>query len=476
MTDIDRNFSYNSVNEYYTNTVLQIKNNYKTYNVPKLMLQKTEFNYNGLVADFTYIRKMLRIKFTNIPFVWEIYINSLSVQDAINVVIYRYYIFSLCMIHIGYILNNVHTLKNWNIKKRSIFDISSFNILNNTFTVIGSKNLTSDLDVTIQGPNSTFVISVIEDLFQLVNSNIPLKSMDIEFYGDFRILKNMYVNVGKFSDKSRINMLKYAYISYFRSTHKMNVNEVSTLVRSIGQKYLNDMESSTSLDEILNDALSFLKVEIPNGLDREKFYKYSIQAENDSKSLTSDNTCITSNSISCGSLADEIFFLIANGNIHRPESYIVPSTAVHVVDLEQGGKSINVKNNSFKTWFTRNVSIGLDNYAFYSSAIEQCGYLEHYAPTGCTKKGIKYLGRMIRALIKSGVLDQSAHVNNKSYNNIQKSTNTYRKDPITLSECSATFNIPAIINRIQTNLGTTGGTRKRSKRKKHYNKSRKRRK
>ena len=111
MTDIDRNFSYNSVNEYYTNTVLQIKNNYKTYNVPKLMLQKTEFNYNGLVADFTYIRKMLRIKFTNIPFVWEIYINSLSVQDAINVVIYRYYIFSLCMIHIGYILNNVHNVK-----------------------------------------------------------------------------------------------------------------------------------------------------------------------------------------------------------------------------------------------------------------------------------------------------------------------------------------------------------------------------
>ena len=41
------------------------------------------------------------------------------------------------------------------------------------------------------------------------------------------------------------------------------------------QQYLNDMESSTSLDEILNDALSFLKVEIPNGLDREKFYKYS---------------------------------------------------------------------------------------------------------------------------------------------------------------------------------------------------------
>jgi hypothetical protein len=70
------------------------------------------------------------------------------------------------------------------------------------------------------------------------------------------------------------------------------------------------------------------------------------------------------------------------------------------------------------TWFSSNARIGIDSFGYIISAIEQLGYLEHYHPDDieCNKKGIKYFGRLIRALVQSGLLPETSRLVGDSVN------------------------------------------------------------
>jgi hypothetical protein len=87
----------------------------------------------------------------------------------------------------------------------------------------------------------------------------------------------------------------------------------------------------------------------------------------------------------------------------------VPSTAVHVVEFEQ--KKGGMFTDSLpESWLSSNARIGIDRFGFIISAIEQLGYLEHYHPEDvtCEKKGIKYFGRLIRALVQAELLPETS--------------------------------------------------------------------
>jgi hypothetical protein len=459
--NLDREFTYESVNVYYTAKIAK-------FEFRDLVLPTFSFSsLDELVDHLRSVQTNYHIQLPNCMhddmFTWAPLIDSMRTDDALKVWVFRDYCFSLCMITIGEIFGSARESWSSHISREIPDDL---NISNNRFTVIGSQKLSSDIDVTIQGPYSSVIISVIEDIFESLtyDHQIPLRCMDVEFYGDFRILNNLYVNVGMFTATQRVRMLEYAYISYFRSLHIYGSSfDVSPLARRLGEIYLRRMGSSTSLDTLMQSAFSDWSETAPNGtLNREIFYKENANAEAQANQLkprliVKGNTQMTQNSNNTNIIANEIFFSVARGNIHRAESYILPSTAVHVVEIEQvmGNKEGDPASIP-KSWFADNAYIGVDDYAYIASAIEQLGYLEHYHPktdVACMKKGVKYFGRMVRGLLHARLL-------NASYEPIYKAMNDFRKSE-TNTQCPG--NIHKLLNTILTDLQTmTGGRRQRS--------------
>ena len=453
--NLDRFFTHKSVNEYFLAKISK-------FNFHELTLPTTVFStleeFAQHVAD---IRKKYNIMFPvcshTESFTWEATINEQTRDNAVRMWVYRDYVFSLCMIHIGKVLGNERL---WSIN-RTIPE--TLDITKNNFTVIGSQKLTSDIDVTIQGPHSAVVISVIEDIFQSLtyDSGIPLRCMDVEFYGDFRILNNLFVNVSRFSVKQREQMLQYAYISYFRSLHITGPDySVSPLARRIGELYLKRMGSKTTLNAIMDAAHKEWISTAPDGhLNRERFYDENTHAEVAAKQLIeqygSKNAVERVANNVTDSAANDIFFSIARGNVHRAESYILPSTAVHVVEIEQVlGNKIAGDEVIPLSWFTENAQIGVDEFAYLASAIEQAGYLEHYHPdtTSCNKKGVKYFGRMVRGMIHAKLLDNS-------FMPIYNALNEYRRSE---NSTACPYNIHELLTTIVRRLDSQKGGRRKT--------------
>ena len=397
--NLDRTFTFESIQEYYLS---KLHNHTKT---PQFKLGFHSFpTIHALATDIQEKLKEVKMKGNT----WEI------IQTPPNQSVWelREYIFASSMLFIG-----MHEKE----FARSI--PSDFIISKNTFTVIGSQKLSSDIDVTIQGPYTYIIIMLIEDLFEIFTNKykIPMNYMDIEFYGDFRILKKLYINTHNFSENALFKLLQYAYISYFRSRHIHSIKDVSPLAIKIGRRYLHLLDNSMPIHKVLQAALDQWNKTAPDGkLNRETFYKLQQRVEQDSSRLLKIKGKFKD-------LANEMFFLRADADIHRPESYVLPTTATHIVEIEQV-KGDHAPKIDYK-WFTENAKISLNKYAYIASAIEQLGYLEYYHPTTaikkdtilCNKKGVKYMGRMIRAL-------QHAHLLNDSFTPIYKAYNLYRKD------------------------------------------------
>jgi hypothetical protein len=380
--NLDRIFTYDSILEYYTAKLAS-----KTTN-PLFPLLKESF---VTLDDFgTHLQS---IKLDIHGDTWEV------MQTPINQAIweFREYIFASSMLFLGTQLANLPPSLTYFKLKRLI--PSDIDLSKNTFTIIGSQKLSSDIDVTIQGSYTYIVIMLLEDLFEALTEtyHIPIKHMDVEFYGDFRILKKLFINTNNFSNENRFRMLIYAYIGYFRSTHIDTIDQVSDIARLIGTIYLKLLRNKTPIDTILQTALNQWHTTAPGGtLNRETFYKTQTKIDEDMTRVIDGLKYHDSSHFK--ELAIELFFLIADADIHRPESYILGSTAVHVVETEQVKGSLAPKIDF--QWFTKNAQISLDKFAYLASSIEQLGYLEHYHPStiSCSKKGVKYFGRMIRAL------------------------------------------------------------------------------
>jgi hypothetical protein len=218
-------------------------------------------------------------------------------------------------------------------------------------------------------------------------------------------------------------------------------------------------------------------MEAPGGiLDRDRFYKQLATVEANSllvseyvkqtnKGVTeSNNALMESNGISVGELAFETFQSLTIANMHRAESYILPSTAIHVVEMEQ--KRVSGSGGLPKAWFASNARIGIDKFGYILSAIEQLGYLTHYHPDGtaCNKKGIKYFGRYVRALVNAGLLKSDSEFVETS-----RSLNAFRssEDPATICGQDVHVLLQDILNAMQDQAGGRRRTRRRSRRRAH---------
>ena len=392
--NLDRKFNFESIQEYY---LAKLQGHTKT---PKFNLISNSFpNIDALATNIQEKIKKIKIKGTS----WEAIqrVPSQSIWEL------REYIFASSMLFVG-----------MHVKDFSRTVPSDFAISKNTFTVIGSQKLSSDIDVTVQGPYTYILIMLIEDLFETFTKKykIPMNYMDIEFYGDFRILKKLYINTHNFSEDALFKLLRYAYVSYFRSRHIYSIKDVSSLAIKIGEQYLDLLNNTTPIHKVLQAAQDQWNKTAPGGkLNREIFYKLQQQVEEDSSHLLKTKGKFKD-------LANEMFFLRADADIHRPESYVLPTTATHIVEIEQV-KGDHAPKIDYK-WFTENAKISLNKYAYIASAIEQLGYLEYYHPASshdlCNKKGVKYFGRMIRAL-------QHAKLLNKTFTPLYEIFNAYRR-------------------------------------------------
>lgn len=497
-----RRFTFESVNEYYTAKM----ENFKSVLTP-VLTDPGPISIDALIAHFKKIADGIDLVLPDGK-TWEQIIEGVPDCKKESLWKFRDYVFATSMIWVGHtILPSVYTsikIKDNPVRIKPV----EVNIINNEFTVIGSQKLTSDIDVTIQGPGSYFIIMVLEDLFStFTNKGVRIRRMDLEFYTDFRIAKMAYVNVSKFTDAEKCDMLKYAYISYFRSTHSL---EISALARSLGEHFLAVIGSTTQLDTILSQAVSEWTTTAPDGeLDREKFYEIAQEIDeetthvhrlfiakrwqnaarkvlntakkergnarpNSRASFANTVTEVASNA-SQHELARKIFFDIARGNIHRPESYLLPSTAVHVVDIEQLGAA-GETNTSVSKYFGTTPVTGVIDFAYIASAIEQLGYLEHYHPIGtiCSIKGIKYVGRMIRALINAKLLSGDEIFLEKTYAATYDMLNSLRKSGVPSCDINISDLNTDIVNKLapveendQWNGFHEGGGRKKVTRRRH---------
>jgi hypothetical protein len=399
--NLDIEFSRSSINNYYNNKIQDEK--------PRLPTTLFES-----IEDLgRHLKEEHKISFPK-NFKWA--------EDANETQwIFREYAFCTVMLQLPHLLH----------KQTERYVPEELDIKENTYTVIGSQMISSDIDVTVQGPHAVILIAVIEDMFEFLENkyDIPFSKLDIQFYGDFRILSKLYVNVGKFTDEQRRTMLRYAYISYFRSVKKSN--QVSPLARRLGLIFLKKIPNNTvSLKHIIEEATNEWNSQ--RHMNREQFYLEQEKAELEATLLYNKKANITF-------LASDIFFSIARANIHRAESYVLPSTAVHVVEMEQVGFDKSEPCAIDKKWFADNACIGVDAFAYIASAIEQCGYLEHYHPakTQCNKKGVKYFGRLVRGLLHANLLDYS-------FTSIYKNLNEFRKS----EDAVCPYNIHSMIEKI----------------------------
>jgi len=460
--NVGRKFNYESVKEYYDAKMAIFPD------VPTPVLHDLHtFSLEDLTGHFKVVANSIDLN-RLIPAgskSWEQIITDLSQCAQQTLWKFRDYVFSVTMIWVGQFLSNNVNYKT-NADGKAYIDIISdlprfkpekIELENNEFTVIGSQKVTSDIDVTVQGPGAYFIIMILEDLFtKFTDAGVSIRRMDLEFYTDFRIAQKAYVNVNKFSIDEKVKILKYAYISYFRSTH---TTELSPLATVLGNKFLGGLGDPVSLDAVIADAKAEWLSEAPDGvLDREKFYEKAKQIDDKTKKvyhlfISQKWQGIAAKVVSLAKqkrasfaeivpevlqsrLAIDLFFLICKANIHRAESYILPSTAVHVVDIEQLQDKREV-NSNMSSYFGITPLTGVEKFTYIASAIEQLGYLEHYHPSGqiCSIKGIKYVGRMIRALINAGLLTGNEYFSYQlkgstitdSYTEIYNKLNSLRK-------------------------------------------------
>lgn len=442
---IDRPFTYEGVNGYYMNKVAAFPLRALT-ELPRDI--PADVATLGTVLRETAAEQGLSLTACNVaqPYLWG---QEMDRQGENQALLWRFreYVFGMAMRFIGEYASSTTDVPLRIGSNPPRIKPTAFRVEDHSFTIVGSSELTSDIDITVQGPHASFLIALLEDLFYTLTQDhgVPIRCWDVEFYGDFRLLRSVFINFHKWTYPQRVFLLEFALVSYFRSTHQVTHRppvlhpNVSSLVhRALRLAGTNPARIPRATQEIVKNAYDSWRHTAPKGiLNRELFYRELERIESDSATLrlirpdNQSNNRI-SNNTALGPHAQEIAFdlftAMAIANIHRAESYVLPSTAVHVVEWEQKKASANGAKPLPTSWFASNARIGIDSFGFLLSAIEQLGYLEHYhSPTvSCSKKGVKYVGRYIRALVQAGVLPVTTPMKS-----IYEQLNAYRstKDP-----------------------------------------------
>lgn len=327
---------------------------------------------NGFTVNWFKLSKNLE----EIKYLWAIRecIVSISFQTASRIVE----------------LNEGKTIKIGKNKNRII------NVNNAIINILGSNSLLSDIDVSIESIYSSTWISIIEDLWESTNWFNHSK-WRVDLYGDFTMIGEYYIDTKYFNKDILINLLELSLVSFFRHSKALQFD----------LKLLDHLVNWATLEQGLlidkNELIKKSKIKVNHIKDatRETYYLELRQAEVFQVQIKKIIESKTLNKIELNNLLGKVMIHLGEANLYREENYILPSTVIHIVKIEQG------KNNSSGPCIpllSKIAKCSLNSFIYILSAIEQLGYLQQNLAEEkaiCSLPGSKYFGRLLRAINQS---------------------------------------------------------------------------
>lgn len=252
-------------------------------------------------------------------------------------------------------------------------------------SMFGSEKLTSDIDVTVEGPHASFLIASLEDAWLSLTGS-PCSRWDIEYYGDFLMFldeqgQKSYLNSREFDD-STTKIMPFVGVSILRNTGTFDFPLLENFLQSHRGLQDGDWRSK---------AHSYYAALQEMGYDqrREKYYELLGQAEEMRLSQIRPTKE--------AHLA--VFLLLCEANIYRSENYILPSTVIHVVRGLQAKEAKPGRSDpTCRPYHVRVATCNLDKTAYLFSALEQLGFMERFLLDEA--KFQKYQQRYLNAMIE----------------------------------------------------------------------------
>jgi len=262
-----------------------------------------------------------------------------------------------------------------------------FTVSDYQFSLFGSQNPTSDIDVTVEGQDASFLIANLEDAWLSLTNN-TCRRWDVEFYGDFVMFldeKNdaSYLNSREFND-SMSQVLPYVGISILRNAGSLEFKLLDDFIAAHPEvPELRSPDWKRTAKEKM-DSLGHETYD----QQRERYYSSLGKAEEIKKSHVKPNK--ESN------LA--MFLLLSEANIYRSENYILPSTVIHVVrDIQAKAPKPSTPNSPECSLYHVTLSTcALGKFTYLCSAMEQIGYMERFSYDQAKVK--KYGDRLNKAM------------------------------------------------------------------------------
>ena len=268
--------------------------------------------------------------------------------------------------------------------------------------ILGSTTLLSDIDVTIESRHSSRAIEFIEDLWAGLHW-FDHDAWRVDLYGDFTMIGDFYMNMYRLDKDAKRELLELATASYLRH-HNSSDFKKGVLERLI---HLASPDTGVTSEAILSAAKNIMHDidELESDVHRQRYYKLLEAAEilHDAIYESVQKTTPAIQNETLVGMVGSVLIHLARANLYREENYVLPSTVVHVVRIEQGSAHDDY-DTSCSYILTKIAKCSLDGFAYLLSAIEQLGYMQaHLLDETCSLPAGKYFGRFLRALQASHI-------------------------------------------------------------------------
>ena len=238
-----------------------------------------------------------------------------------------------------------------------------------SFALFGSVKPTSDIDVSVDGPVASYLISILEDLW-LSATGAPCSRWDIEFYGDFSMVldekKNpVFLNSREFN-LAADQILPYVGASILRNAETLEFPELDAFLAAHPEV------PALTKSPWKQEAYSMMKNIGSMSYDqqREQYYKYLGEAEKIRNSVP----------VLSQDIALKIFLAMCKANLFRSENYILPSTVIHIVrDIQAKAPQPNRNDPRCTLYHAKLSTCAVGRFAYLASAMEQLGYMKRFS-------------------------------------------------------------------------------------------------
>lgn len=263
--------------------------------------------------------------------------------------------------------------------------------------ILGSTALLSDIDVSIESLVASRFIKIVEALWD-IHPWFNHSLWKVDLYGDFVMIGDFYMNMGLLTNDIRHQLFELATASYFRHLHCDSFDH--GLLHKLINLVIPDIHHVSEI--ISNGALIARTISKMSKKDQQRDY-YELLAAAEHLHDEIAKTDVARDSTAAGAdIIGRILVALARANLYREENYVIPSTIIHVVRIEQTDLTATAHSPNFdascELLLTRIAKCSLDSRAYIMSAIEQLGYLQQSIADKRMITAGKYFGRFVRAI------------------------------------------------------------------------------